>query len=49
MATTDTALTVTGWAIRQTGDGVRLLVMTGTAGGSTWEVVLPEASLRTTG
>jgi hypothetical protein len=49
MATTDTALTVTGWAIRQTDSGVRVLVMTSTAGGSTWEVLLPEASLRTTG
>ena len=49
MATTETVLTVTAWTIRQTDNGTRVLVATGTAGGSTWEVVLPGAEFTTTG
>ena len=43
---TDTTLTVTGWAVRTSDNGTRLLVMTATGGGATWEVIMPDVSLK---
>lgn len=46
MAATDTTLTVTAWKVRTDDTGKRILVMTATGGGATWEVLLPDASFQ---
>ena len=46
MAATDTTLTVTAWKIRTDDAGKRILVMTATADGTTYEVLLPDASFQ---
>lgn len=46
MATTDTTLTVTAWKVRQDDAGKRILVMTATGGGATFETLLPDVSIQ---